>query len=267
MTSFEAGPLAGFIIGEGRRSVVLLHGFLGSGRNLRSLAQRWSERQVDRRFLVPDLSGHGGSPPLPADFGLDDAGRAVLETAENAGFAAPLTLVGHSLGGRVALAAARVAPERLASVALLDIGPGAIDPGSSESRRVLDVLLAAPAEIGDRREMRSFLLDRGLQPALTDWLLLNLRSEGPRWVWRIDHRALDRVHDRFNREDLWSVVDARRVPIRCVRGGRSRYVGDADVARLRAAGCAVDTLPEAGHFVHVDALETLLDLLCGTRVT
>ena len=72
--------------------------------------------------------------------------------------------MGHSLGGRVALAAARRAPESVTDVTLLDIGPGPLDPATSETRRVLQVLLAAPAEARDRRELRPFFIDVVCRP-------------------------------------------------------------------------------------------------------
>jgi pimeloyl-ACP methyl ester carboxylesterase len=258
----SASPLASFTLGEGASSTVLLHGFLGSGKNLRTLAQRWLERDPGRRFLLPDLRGHGDSPALPAGADSSALGADVLAAAAAAGFAPPLTLVGHSLGGRVALAAAALAPAQIAEVILLDIAPGPVDPAATETRRVLDVLLAAPAEAADRREVRAFLIGRGLSPALADWLLMNLRPVEGGFRWRIDRQALAALHDRFNREDLWPVVESRTVPVRCVRGARSSYVSEADARRLQAAGCTVDTLEGAGHYVHVDALEALVDALC-----
>src|SRR3954470_8533691 len=101
-------PLVSFSIGSGPRSTVLLHGFLGSGKNLRTLAQRWSAVSPDRTLLLPDLRGHGESPPLTARSDLDSLAEDVLAAA--AALPGPVSLVGHSLGGRVALAAARRAP-------------------------------------------------------------------------------------------------------------------------------------------------------------
>jgi pimeloyl-ACP methyl ester carboxylesterase len=57
------------------------------------------------------------------------------------------------------------------------------------------------------------------------------------------------------------VVERRVRPLRCVRGERSPYVTDADARRLEAAGCPVITLAGAGHFLHVDALDRLVQVL------
>ncbi len=245
-------------LGTGTHATALLHGFLGSGKNLRTLAQRWSEADPSRIFLLPDLRGHGTSPALAPTTDLSEMAKDVLETASAEGLTGPLTLVGHSLGGRVALAAARMQPQALDAVALLDISPSAIASEQSESGAVLGRLLRAPAQAKDRREMRAWLMGERLSGPLADWLVMNLTEREGGVAWRFDREALRQLHERVNREDLWDAVEARAVPIRCFRGERSGYVSDADAARLERAGCPVTTLAGAGHYVHVDALEPLL---------
>jgi pimeloyl-ACP methyl ester carboxylesterase len=254
--------LASYCVGTGDHPTVLLHGFLGSGKNLRSLAQRWAERDPARLFLVLDLTGHGASPPLPPDADLATVARDVIETSRAEGLTGPLALVGHSLGGRTALAALREDPAVASEVVLLDITPGPIDDRLSHSRRALEVLLGAPDEAGDRRELRRHLIDGGLSPGTADWLVMNVRADADgRYRWTFDRRALDRLQARIGAEDLWPVVESATVPIRCIRGERSGYVTDADVARFAQLGCRVDTLSGAGHDVHVEALDALLDTL------
>ena len=255
-------PLATTTLGTGNEAVVLLHGFLGSAKNLRTLAQRWEERRPGRhRFLLADLRGHGDSPPLDDQSSLDVMAADVLSAATLSGLADPFTICGHSLGGRVALAAAEQAPARVRQVVLLDITPGPIDPTRSESRRVLDILVRAPEEAPDRRTMRGFLVGEGLSPGLSDWLLMNLAGTPGAYRWRFDRQALDRLHDRFSRADLWDVVEQGEVPVWAIRGERSSYLPAADIERLQAAGVRVDTLAAAGHHVHVDALPELVELL------
>ncbi len=246
----------------------MLHGFLGTGKNLRALALRWLAKDPDRRFWLPDLTGHGASPPLPPGADLDVIARDVLAGTTAAGLNGPIALVGHSLGGRVALAAARAAPDQISEVVLLDISPGPADPAAqsrAETRSVVDILVDAPAEAAARREMGAFLLGRGLSSGLVDWLLMNLRTrDDGRYEWAIDRRALEALHGVSLGEDLWSVVEGRSVPVRCIAGGKSAYVDAEDAARMKAAGCPVDVLPGAGHYVHVDDLDGLILLLTSS---
>ena len=73
--------------------------------------------------------------------------------------------------------------------------------------RVLDVVVAAPAAFTGRAAARTTLLNAGLAPALTDWLLLNLTPTAARYRWRVDARALAQFHARVAAEDLWPMVE------------------------------------------------------------
>ena len=251
-----------FQVGEGEVPTVLLHGFLGTGRNLRSLAAAWSAADPRRRFLLPDLTGHGTSPALADNSDLFTLARDVVDTARAQGITGPLDWVGHSLGGRVSLAGSLHVPEAVKSVTLLDITPGPVPGDLSESGMVLGVLLQAPPVAENRRAMRAELTGRGLSEPLADWLLMNLATQPDGMRWRFDRQALASLHSRVNGTDLWDAVERKdRPPMRCIRGGRAKYVSNADADRMVAAGCPVATLPEAGHFVHVDAPQALLEWL------
>jgi esterase len=254
--------LESFLVGEGDVPTVMLHGFLGTGRNLRSLAAAWSAADPRRRFLLPDLTGHGSSPPPPAGADLFTLARDVVDTARAQGITGAFDWVGHSLGGRVSLAGSLHVPEAVRSVTLLDITPGPVPGDLSESGKVLGVLLQAPPRADNRRAMRAELTGRGLSEPLADWLLMNLVTQPDGVKWRFDRQALAELHSRVNGTDLWEAVERPgRPPMRCIRGGKAKYVSDADAERMVAAGCPVATLPDAGHFVHVDAPQALLEWL------
>ena len=249
------------ILGDGPDAVVLLHGFLGSGRNLRSLARRWHDRDPSLTLVLPDLTGHGESPPLPEAPTLEDLARDVLLLAHALKLGRPLRLVGHSLGGRVALAAAKLDPEAVSEVVLVDIAPGPVVLARRDP--VLERLLAAPDRVPRREDAKRFLVDGGVPGPVADWLVMNLVHDDDRgdYAWRIDRAAMAELSRRTNAEDLWEVVEAGKLKVRLIRGGASAYTSDDDADRFRAAGVPVDTVRGAGHFVHVDAPDLLLDLL------
>jgi pimeloyl-ACP methyl ester carboxylesterase len=252
--------------GRGRRPLVLLHGLLGSARNLTTLTRLLLERDPHFDIVAFDLTGHGASPPLPAGADANSLAADVLSSARGLGLTPPLAFVGHSLGGRVALCAARREPEWTGVVTLLDIAPGPLRT-EGEVSRVLDALLDMPAAFASRRDARARLMAAGLSQPRADWLLLNGESAGDGYRWRIDRRALADLHASVAAEDLWPVVEGRRRwTLRCVRGAASAYVSGADVPRLEAAGCPVTTIEGAGHFLHADRPEAVADAVAAALV-
>jgi pimeloyl-ACP methyl ester carboxylesterase len=238
---------------------VLLHGLLGSARNLATLARLVSAHRPDLTIVAFDLPGHGSSPPLPPGADSNLLARDVLTSAATLGLATPLRLVGHSLGGRVALRAAQREPAAVASVTLLDITPGPL-VADGEVARVLDVLMRTPDVVASRADARTRLVGDGLSPALAEWLLLNLEAADDGYRWKIDRQALAALHTRVAAEDLWLAVEgARGYAVQCIRGGASGYVSDADTRRLEAAGCSVVTIHGAGHFLHAERPEAVAE--------
>ena len=250
-------------LGDGPRPLALLHGFLGSARNLATLARGLAAGARDYSVYAFDLPGHGDSPPLTADANLATLARAVLGALRRLD-PSPWTLVGHSLGGRVALQIPLLEPAAVAHTTLLDITPSALPPGG-ETARVVEALVGAPDSAATRQELRTWFARAGLSSSLTDWLLLNLVRDGDRLRWRIDRGALAALYPRINAEDLWPAIEAQRPHgVHVVRGSLSSYVSDADCRRLEAAGARVDTIDGAGHFLHVDRpAETLDRILKG----
>jgi pimeloyl-ACP methyl ester carboxylesterase len=247
--------------GEGPRPLLVLHGFLGSARNLASLARGLAARDPRWSVVALDLPGHGDSPPLPRGADLATLAHAVLGTARELA-PPPYALVGHSLGGRVALRAALLEPAAIAHVTLLDISPAG-RPAGAETARIVEALLSAPDEAASRDPFRQHLLAAGLDGGIADWLLTNLARDGGRHRWRIDRTALAALHPRITGEDLWAAVEGpRSYTLHCVRAGRSGYVPDVDAARLAAAGCAVATIDGAGHFLHAERPAETLERVC-----
>lgn len=256
-------PLAHEEVAEGPGDpLLLMHGFLGSRRNLTTLARRLAAAGPARPVVLVDLPGHGDSPGVAAGASLEEAALPLVELLDARFPGRPAHLIGHSLGGRVAMAASLVAPARVARVVALDVSPGGRRelPGVDG---VVEALLELPEDGPDREAFRAPLLARGMARPFVDWLLMNLRrGDGGRLGWRIDRQRLAERIDAWRGEDLWASAEGASARLQhVVRGGASDFVTDDEVARLEAAGCRVDTLEGAGHFVHVEALDPLVGAL------
>lgn len=240
------------------RVAVVLHGILGSGRNWRGLAKTLVDRHPDWRIYLPDLRNHGDAPPSspPHTIAACAADLRALPTPE--------LVVGHSFGGKVALAWARDHAEGLKAAWILDSVPGPVSPdaGPADAKEVFRAVRSAPVPARDRQEIRAALLAAGLTSPIVAWLATSL-EEGPAgWRWKYDLDGIEAMLDDYFREDFWPLLqraaagDAPR--IRLLRAGRGDRWRPDEVARLedlalRSAGrVTVDVLPRAGHWLHVD---------------
>lgn len=263
---------------EGRaplRWMLVLHGILGSGGNLRTLARRLADAAPAWGFALVDLRMHGlsqgAAPPHTVAAAAADLASVVAELP------GPVAgVLGHSFGGKVALAfggaRADAGAPPLDELWVLDASPGlrspdaARDPKSSEA--VLALLEALPQPVASREAFLDFVRSRGHTAAVAEWLAMNLVRDGEAFRLRLDLPAVRALLEDYQRTDLWPVVErgaAARRGVDFVIGGRSPVVDAAARARLAALAARglarVHVLPEAGHWVHVDAADALVHLV------
>lgn len=238
---------------------IFVHGFLGSGRNLSSLAKLVSQDRPHAKVLFVDLPGHGQSEALPPEASMQTVAEIVLEGLEDLELPRPWTWVGHSLGGRIGLVAldGESAPEHLV---LLDIAPGSI-PAGKDVTQVLELLLSAPEVASDRSQMREHFLSQGLSRPLTDWLLMNLVRTEAGLGWRFSRQDLAAAHRRWTHQSLWEGLRRPERVEMLVYGEKSDFHSPEDRARLAQAGTRVEGIPGVGHFVHAEALAETRALL------
>jgi esterase len=252
-----------------RRALFMLHGILGSGNNLRSLAQQLVQRTPEQAVVLVDLRGHGRSEhgPAPQDIAHCAADLLALERGLELEISG---VVGHSFGGKVALAYHQQRPE-LERVALLDSAPFARPhrAGSEETMTIIELLERAPESFATRAEFIGYVHRHGHSRAIADWLAMNLARHEQGFRLRVDLRQIRQLLDDYFTLDLGGVLAQSRARIDLLVAGQSEVYGPNEVARAEAlaresAGrIRVHHLPQAGHWLHVDAPETVLGILAG----
>jgi esterase len=168
-------------------------------------------------------------------------------------------VLGHSFGGKVALAYHARQPE-LERVVLLDSAPGARPDrvGSADTLEVLELLERAPKEFARRDEFLAYVTGEGQSRAIADWLAMNLERTESGFRLRLDLASIRALLDDYFQRDLWPVIEGSSAKFDIVIGGRSRVFNDEDRARLAELERNTDgrvrmhLLPNAGHWVHVD---------------
>ncbi len=256
------------------RHLYFLHGILGSRANWRGIARQVVDARPGFGAVLVDLREHGDS--LGRE-GADTVAQAAEDVAAlAAGLGLPVDgIVGHSFGGKVALAFADRARSTGAGEApvselwVVDSSPG-VRPtldGSDDVLAVLAALERSPRRYPDREAFLERMRSEGLPPALRQWLAMNLRRDAD--GSRVFGPDLARIHALLASSadlDLFPALDPPPCPTGVLVGERSSVVSAADRARLEALAAVHPTLhvypiPDAGHWVHVDAADAVVRLL------
>jgi pimeloyl-ACP methyl ester carboxylesterase len=235
--------------------LVLLHGLFGAGQNwggIRSvLARRF-------RVLTPDLRNHGASPRAP-DMSYAAMAEDVVDMLDAAGIDRAAVL-GHSMGGKVAMALALAHPGRVERLVVADIAPVRYRPAL---RGYVAAMRAIPLRAGlARREADAMLAATIPEPGIRAFLLQNLRFETDPPAWRL---GLDEIAAAMPVIEDFAAPPGARFdgPVLVMAGETSGYIRaehhDAFGALFPALRFA--TVPGAGHWVHAENPSGFLALL------
>lgn len=225
-------------------SVVLLHGLFGDLDNLKSLGR---ELQHQYQVVYVDLRNHGDSPHTEVmNFELMAADIAHLLASLKLG---PVHLVGHSLGGKVAMEFALRYPQQTLSVVAADIAPVGYDP---KHHHILDALNALDlGAITTRKDADQVLAQRIDTLGVRQFLLKNLRLEQGRASWRMNLPALT-----HNYPTLSDAVATGHYPgpILFIKGGNSDYLLAEHEAAIRQRFSQVElkVIEGTGHWLHAE---------------
>jgi esterase len=236
--------------------VVILHGLLGSARNWSSLAKQLG---ATRRVFALDLRNHGASP-WADEMTYDQMAGDVRAFLHRQGLA-PAAVIGHSMGGKVAMRLALGHGEQVLRLVVVDVAPVAYRRGFNayvEAMRALDL-----SRISRRSEADALLAEQIDDAGVRGFLLQNLVSGEDGLVWRVPLDALG-----HNMPELVSFPEPRdgeryEGPALFVTGGRSDYVRpEHHTAILRLfPNARFAPIADAGHWVHAEAPQQFFEVV------
>lgn len=245
------------LVGPGRPNLLFMHGLFGQGRNWTAVA---SALQPEATSLLIDLPDHGHSP-WSDHFSYTDMADAVAADLWNRlGSAAAVTVVGHSMGGKVAMVLALRHPELVRALVVVDIAPEASSHGYGFGRLVDALQGLHPARLKSRDEASELIAEAVPDRTVRDFLLQNLRRrKKDAFAWQCN---LDLLGAALPAISGWpgGVEGEYGGPVLWIRGELSEYVREEHFARMMHLfpRTALLTVPGAGHWVHTDAPDAVI---------
>ena len=237
------------IYGTGK-PVIIMHGLFGSGDNWRTIAKNL---EADFQCIVVDMRNHGRSPHDPEmNFSLmtEDIHELMIDLGlEQA------SLIGHSMGGKVAMAFALHHPTLVDKLIVVDIAPKNYPPHHTAVIEAIQAI--APDQIEERADAEAiFARHLGNDQSTIQFLMKNLtRLQGEGFAWKANMPVI--ISSYASLVEEVNATDTFNGPTLFVRGEKSRYILDEDIPAIEklCPHFELQTIPDAGHWVHAEAPE------------
>jgi esterase len=228
--------------------LVLLHGLFGSGDNWGTIAKHFLQHY---QVISVDLRNHGRSPHSDSQ-SYTDMADDLLALCNTLGVDR-INLLGHSMGGKVAMQFATDHPDKIEKLMVVDMAPRAYP---DEHTHFMDAMLAVDLTSVQSRSEVDKALSKDIPEAMVrQFLLMNLvksdSSSDAQLIWRINLPALKTNYPQL----LQAVCEETRYEKPClfIRGEHSDYVQDQDIALIQTHFLKAQfaDLP-TGHWVHAE---------------
>lgn len=238
---------------------MLLHGLLGSSRNWQTAG---ADLSAHFHVCALDLRNHGSSPHAD-DSGYEAMTGDVLEWMDARGLGRA-SVLGHSMGGKIAMRLACRHPERLERLVVVDVSPRAYT-GERWRKEFAAMNAIDLAPLTSRAQA-----EKALEAAVPDWafrkfLTTNLeRKPGGGWGWIPNLPALSRSLAELARNAL-DPGSRFEGPTLFIAGGKSHFImpSDHEAIFLHFPRARIERIPSAGHNPHMEAREEFVRLIAA----
>lgn len=249
-------------------ALLILHGLFGSSDNWMSVAKKL---EVNYTLFIPDLRNHGQSSHTPTHTYRDMVDDLELFFKTNK--IEKATILGHSMGGKLAMMFAGCFPEKVNSLIVADIAPKSYSPDKSaiKNNEQNELIISIMDEldlstVSSRKEIDLFLSLKLKEIGLRQFLMKNIyRNKEGQFKWKINvtvlKDSLETIIRDVNTDWFNSLKPIRNYPVTFIRGLNSDYILNKDIADIKTIypEAKIIDIPEAGHWLHAEQPKKFVD--------
>jgi pimeloyl-ACP methyl ester carboxylesterase len=227
--------------------LIILHGFFASSRNWRFIAKKLAE--FYHIYLV-DMRNHGLSPQcVEMDYpSMADDLKLFMEQHD----LPTANILGHSMGGKVAMWFALQHPERVQNLIVADISPVSYQHNFDHT---IQALIDLPLDqIANRKQADEFLSSAISEQAYRQFLLQNLQLNEGKYSWRIDLDIFYQTADNIIAFPETALIFPDNENVLFIMGGNSNYLNTKAIDAC-FPNAEISILEGANHWLHVDKPE------------
>lgn len=240
------------VFGEGD-PIIILHGLFGMLDNWQSFAKSLAEHYM---VYIIDQRDHGKSPHTD-NFDYPSLSEDLKQFMESQ-WIYGATIIGHSMGGKVAMQFAAEYEDMVNRLIVVDIGPKAYErKHDTIFKALLDLNLS---EVHGRNDIINKLSESIHDPSVIHFLMKNVkRLKDGGYEYKFNLPLLYRAYDNIN--SGIEIMEPISCPTLFVRGKNSNYISDEDFTEIKNlfTNSRLITVDDAGHWVHADQPKVLLD--------
>ena len=234
--------------------LIILHGLLGSMDNWRTQAKRLSQQ---RPVYTLDLRNHGNSPHLKG-MSYREMYQDVIELADHLQIKS-FHLLGHSMGGKVAMQLALAQAERVSSLIVVDIAPR---PYPLWHQKTLQGIMSAPvAEFNTRQEVDDYLKPWIDDASERTFMIKNLKRPKDRkgFVWRCNLEEISRGYLKI--AGFSTALEQCTKKTLFIKGEDSNYISDTDAPLIQTLfpDAKIIVIKNSAHLPHVQQADEFFD--------
>lgn len=232
-------------------TLLFIHGLFGSFSNLGMLARAFEN---DYDIVQIDLRNHGESAHDPI-MNYSVMAQDVIETLAELNID-QFSVIGHSMGAKVAMKLTEYATQRLEKLVILDMSPFAYTERHHD--RIFRALFAVEqAKLATRKEATEIMQSEITEMGVIQFLLKSFNKG--QWTFN-----LTSLYDNYSHIMDWQQLPAWNQPTLFIRGAESDYIAKdqyLEAIKIQFPQSRIETVEQAGHWLHAEQTEQVLILI------